>query len=105
MAETSAPPNSEPEPNTSGNGQGATNAAPTLDLDEPSANEVIMTILDDVSTEVVRMMVERLLPGTGQIASIVFNWAISFVIQCLRNISVNESGSTEEEQEAEVEND
>lgn len=104
-AETSVPPNSEPEPNTSGNGQGATNAAPTLDLDEPSANEVIMTILDDVSTEVVRMMVERLLPGTGQIASIVFNWAISFVIQCLRNISVNESGSTEEEQEAEVEND
>lgn len=104
-AETSAPPNSEPEPNTSGNGQGATNAAPTLDLDEPSANEVIMTILDDVSTEVVRMMVERLLPGTGQIASIVFNWVISFVIQWLRNISVNESGSTEEEQEAEVEND
>lgn len=101
MAQTSAPPNREPEPNTPENRQ----VAPTLDLDEPSANELLMMILNEVCPEAVRMIVERSFPGTGQIASILVNWVISLTKKWLRNICVNESGPAEEQQEAEVEND
>lgn len=105
MAETSAPPNTEPEPNTLGNGQGATNAAPTLDLDEPSANELFRMLLYEVCPESVRVIVERSFPGTGQIASFLVLWLISLVKKWVGNICVNENGSAEEQQEAEVEND
>ena len=98
-------PNTEPEPDRPGNGQGATNAAPTLDLDEPSANEFLMMILNDVCPDAARLIVERSFPGTGTIASILVSWVISLVKKWLRNICVNERGSAEEQQEAEVEND
>ena len=51
------------------------------------------------------MIFERPLPGIGQIPCIdLVLWLISLVKK-LWNIGVNESGSAEEEQEAEVENE
>ena len=105
LTETSEPPNTEPEPNTLGSGQGATNATLTLDLDEAFAKELFKTVLHLVCPEYVSMIFERPLPGIGQIPCIdLVLWLISLVKK-FWNIGVNESGSAEEEQEAEVEND
>ena len=102
MVETSAPPNTEPQPNTPGNRQ----PAPTLDLDETSANELFEMILNEVRPGAFSgMIVEHYFPGTGQIASILVNWLMGIVKKLLRNIYVNEGGSAQEQQEAEVEND
>jgi len=73
MIETSAPPNTEPEPNTPGNRQ----PAPTLDLDETSANELLKVILNDVCPGAFGMIAERSFPGTGRMASILVRWPIS----------------------------
>ncbi|KAL9966560.1 hypothetical protein ACROYT_G024651 [Oculina patagonica] len=53
MVETRTPPHQEPKtkPKGFGNGKGATNDAPAIDLDEPSAKEIMMEILPEFGKE------------------------------------------------------
>lgn len=106
MAEGRTPPKPKPKPKrSSGNGKGATNDVPDIELDEPSAKEVMMEILTVVGEEASKMVGEMVSPGTGRMFSVVFNWVMSLVKGMLRKGHVKENGSEVDEQEREQEDD
>lgn len=99
------PPKPKPKPNheskRSGNGKGATADAPKLgiDLDEPSANEMMMEIIHEVGKEASKVVGDLIRPGTGRVLSVIFAWVMTLVKGWLKKNSTKENDVVEEEEE------
>lgn len=107
MIERRTPPKPKPKPKPKrpGNGKGATSDAPAIELDEPSAKEIMMEILTVVGKETSKMVGDMMYPGTGRVFSVVFNWVMSLVKGMLWKNQMKEHGSEVDEHEQDQEDD
>lgn len=107
MIERRTPPKPKPKPKPKrpGNGKGATSDAPAIELDEPSAKEIMMEILTVVGKETSKMVGDMMYPGTGRVFSVVFNWVMSLVKGMLWKNQMKEHGSEVDEHEQDQEAD
>ena len=95
-------PRPKPKPKRSGNGQGVTVDAPvSIDLDEPSAKEIIMEIIHEVGKEASKVVGDLIRPGTGRVWSDVFAWVMTLVKGWLKENPAKKNDVVEEEGEQE----
>ncbi|PFX14837.1 GTP-binding protein A [Stylophora pistillata] len=97
-------PKPKPKAKRSSNEQGPdTDTIVGIDLDEASAGEIMMEILDEVGIEDNKIRGDFIRPGTGNLLSIIFEWFMTFFKKWLLRepSTTNEAVEEEESQEQE----
>lgn len=94
-------PKPKPKAKSSRNEQGPDTDTPVgIDLDEASAGEIMMEILDEVGKEESKMRGDFIRPGTGNLLPIIFKWLMNFFKKwLLRKPSTTNEAVEEEESE------